>query len=124
MFQMRSDVNERVVDTEDRSAGSEKFMRIFNGIAVSPGVAIGDAHVIDREGFRITRRFVDSERIADELRRLDLSIETVAGQLLDCSQDVAAHLGELRTAASHAQLWRAGGRRGCPTRALPVDALL
>lgn len=91
---MRSDVNERAVDSDDRSVGSEKYMRIFNGIAVSPGVAIGDAHVIDREGFRITRRFIDPERITDELRRLDLAIETVAGQLLDCSQDVAAHLGE------------------------------
>ena len=33
-------------------------MQKLRGIAVSPGVAIGDALVIDNEGFRIPRRFV------------------------------------------------------------------
>ena len=33
-------------------------MQKLQGIAVSPGVAIGEALVMDNEGFRIPRRFV------------------------------------------------------------------
>ena len=33
-------------------------MQIFEGIAVSPGVAIGEAIVIDNEGFRIPRQSI------------------------------------------------------------------
>ena len=33
-------------------------MQVLQGIAVSPGVAIGEAVIIDQEGFRIPQRFV------------------------------------------------------------------
>ena len=38
-----------------------KAMQKLQGIAVSPGVAIGEALVMDNEGFRIPRRFVARE---------------------------------------------------------------
>ena len=45
-------------------------MQIFHGIAVSPGVAIGEAFLVDSEGFRIPRRFIDREAVDDELVRV------------------------------------------------------
>ena len=50
-------------------------MQKLRGIAVSPGVAIGDALVIDNEGFRIPRRFVSRDTVEDELERLHRAIQ-------------------------------------------------
>ena len=44
-------------------------MQKLQGIAVSPGVAIGEALVMDNEGFRIPRRFVARDAVVDELER-------------------------------------------------------
>ena len=41
-------------------------MQKLQGIAVSPGVAIGEALVMDNEGFRIPRRFVARDAVVDE----------------------------------------------------------
>ena len=38
-------------------------MQRLQGIAVSPGVAIGEALVMDSEGFRIPRRFVARDAV-------------------------------------------------------------
>ena len=46
-------------------------MQRLQGIAVSPGVAIGEALVMDTEGFRIPRRFVSRDAVDDELERLE-----------------------------------------------------
>ena len=48
-------------------------MQLLQGIAVSPGVAIGEALVIDNEGFRIPRRFVARDAVEDEMRAPDRS---------------------------------------------------
>ena len=45
-------------------SGYGRFMQKLAGIAVSPGVAIGEALVIDNEGFRIPRRFVARDAVA------------------------------------------------------------
>ena len=42
-------------------------MQKLQGIAVSPGVAIGEALVMDNEGFRIPRRFVARDAVVDEI---------------------------------------------------------
>ena len=49
-------------------------MQKLQGIAVSPGVAIGEALVMDNEGFRIPRRFVARDAVESELERLDNAI--------------------------------------------------
>lgn len=56
-------------------------MQILPGIAVSPGVAIGEALVIDNEGFRIPRRFVARDAVEDELERLSQAIAAVEAQI-------------------------------------------
>lgn len=79
-------------------------MQIFQGIAVSPGVAIGEAFVLDNEGFRIPRRFIAAGGVEDEQHRLDRSVETVAKQLELYGRDVAQQLGDEYGAIFSAQL--------------------
>ena len=55
-------------------------MERLQGMAVSPGVAIGKALVMDNEGFRIPRRFLPHDAVEDELERLDQSIEVGHGR--------------------------------------------
>ena len=47
-------------------------------IAVSPGVAIGEAMVVDNEGFRIPRRFLPRDAVEEELARLDGAMKASA----------------------------------------------
>ncbi|MCP4190524.1 MAG: phosphoenolpyruvate--protein phosphotransferase [Planctomycetaceae bacterium] len=69
-------------------------MQTFQGIAVSPGVAIGEAIVVDNEGFRIPRRFVDPGTVDDELDRLRISVDSVAEDLERHRRDVSEQLGD------------------------------
>jgi phosphotransferase system enzyme I (PtsI) len=68
-------------------------MKQLQGIAVSPGVAIGEALVMDAEGFRIPRRFVARDAVEDELQRLDRAIEAAAAEIARHRDEVAAELG-------------------------------
>ncbi len=61
-------------------------MQKLQGIAVSPGVAIGEALVMDTEGFRIPRRFVARDAVEDELERLGKAI-AAAGEEIGRSRD-------------------------------------
>src|ERR1019366_4868306 len=45
-------------------------MEIKRGIPVSPGVAIGKALVVETEGIRIPRQFVDKSQVRKEIERL------------------------------------------------------
>jgi len=55
-------------------------MEVKRGIAVSPGVAIGPALVVDTEGIRITHRTVDPNQIDEEIERLRKALEEAAGE--------------------------------------------
>lgn len=91
-------------------------MQRLQGIAVSPGVAIGEALVMDNEGFRIPRRFVARDAVEDELERLHQAIrdagaeiernrDTVARQLGDqCAAIFSAHLQILHDPHLNAEL--------------------
>jgi phosphotransferase system enzyme I (PtsI) len=68
-------------------------MEIKRGIAVSPGVAIGPALVLDTEGFRIPQRFIHPEEVAGEVERLKRALAAAAAQTRDTQQAVAAKLG-------------------------------
>ncbi|HKD38614.1 MAG TPA: phosphoenolpyruvate--protein phosphotransferase, partial [Pirellulales bacterium] len=68
-------------------------MQRLQGIAVSPGVAIGEALVMDSEGFRIPRRFVARDAVIDELDRLDKAV-AAAGIEIETNRDaIARELG-------------------------------
>src|SRR5262245_14316166 len=68
-------------------------MQRLQGIAVSPGVAIGEALVMDTEGFRIPRRFVSRDAVDDELERLDKAIVAAAAEIQSNREAVAKELG-------------------------------
>ncbi len=56
-------------------------MERLQGIAVSPGVAIGEALILDNEGFRIPRRFVGRDAVEEELARLGTAIDAAAAEV-------------------------------------------
>lgn len=84
------------------------MMRTLQGIAASPGVAIGEALIIDNEGFRIPRRFVTRDAVVDELQRLNHAIAAVAGEMERNRDAVTRQLGDQYGAifAAHLQMLR------------------
>jgi len=64
-----------------------------HGIAVSPGVAIGPALVLDTEGVRITHRNVSPEQIPDEIARLRKALSEAAAEARETRQRLTARLG-------------------------------
>jgi phosphoenolpyruvate-protein phosphotransferase (PTS system enzyme I) len=79
-------------------------MQKLQGIAVSPGVVIGEALVMDNEGFRIPRRFVARDAVVDELERLDKAITAAASEIAHHRETVSAELGEKYAAIFEAHL--------------------
>src|SRR5262245_9502994 len=68
-------------------------MDIKRGIAVSPGVAIGPALLLDTEWFRIPQRFIEAEQIADEIDRLHQALQKAAAEVEDSQRAVSDKLG-------------------------------
>jgi phosphotransferase system enzyme I (PtsI) len=68
-------------------------MDIKRGIAVSPGVAIGPALVLDTEGFRLTPRTVEPARRDAECARLHQALAAAAAEARAQQQKVSAQLG-------------------------------
>ena len=79
-------------------------MRTLQGIAVSPGVVIGEALVMDNEGFRIPRRFVARDAVEDELQRLGKAIAAAGEEIARNRDAVSQELGEQTGAIFEAQL--------------------
>lgn len=79
-------------------------MQRLQGIAVSPGVAIGEALVMDNEGFRIPRRFVARDAVEDELERLDKAIAGASREIGRNRDTVSDKLGPQYGAIFEAQL--------------------
>jgi phosphoenolpyruvate-protein phosphotransferase (PTS system enzyme I) len=79
-------------------------MQRLQGIAVSPGVAIGEALVMDTEGFRIPRRFVARDAVDAELERLDKAISAAGGEIELNRDAVARELGTQYAAIFDAHL--------------------
>lgn len=68
-------------------------MQKLQGIAVSPGVAIGEALVMDNEGFRIPRRFVARDTVESELERLAKAVEAAGEEISHNREAVSQELG-------------------------------
>jgi phosphoenolpyruvate-protein phosphotransferase (PTS system enzyme I) len=79
-------------------------MQKLQGIAVSPGIAIGEALVMDNEGFRIPRRFVARDAVDDELERLEKAIAAAAAEISSHRDAIAQELGEKYAAIFDAHL--------------------
>lgn len=83
-------------------------MECLQGIAVSHGVAIGEALVLDNEGFRIPRRFVSRDAVEDELERLAVAIAGASAEVERNRDRIAAELGDDCAAifSAHLQMLR------------------
>ena len=66
----------------------------LQGIAVSPGVAIGKVLILDQEGYRITRSQIDSSDRNTEAQRLRQAIEEASSRLEEHRQRSAEKLGQ------------------------------
>ncbi|RMF42559.1 MAG: phosphoenolpyruvate--protein phosphotransferase [Planctomycetota bacterium] len=78
----------------------------LSGIAVSPGMAIGKALILDREGYRITRTEISPHDCENECKRLDQAVREASAQL-DARQARAAEVAGQRVGAifsAHQQL--------------------
>lgn len=69
-------------------------MEVFKGIPVSPGVAIGRVLVLDGRRERIPRRTVDSDKVQEELDRLDAALAESREELLDLESRANERLGD------------------------------
>src|SRR4051794_17302151 len=69
-------------------------MEIKRGIPVSPGVAIGLALVLDNEGIRIPRRFVEDGPLDGEVARLRQALAGAAREARDNERAAADKLGK------------------------------
>src|SRR6476469_4800247 len=68
-------------------------MEIKRGIAVSPGVAIGPALVLDTEWYRIPQRFIDAEGRELEIQRLHQALQHAAADTQAHQEAVNRKLG-------------------------------
>src|SRR4051812_13288227 len=68
-------------------------MEIKRGIAVSSGVAIGTALVLDTEWFRIPLRQVTAALVPEELRRLEEGLAAATREARENAQTVSNELG-------------------------------
>ena len=76
----------------------------LQGIAVSPGVTIGEALVLDSEGFRIPRRFVERSAVDTELARLAAAMGETAREVEQNRDAIRAELGDQYAAIFEAHL--------------------
>ncbi len=69
-------------------------MEILRGTAVAPGVAIGEAVVLEAEDYRIPYRTVPENQVERELAQLASAIERSIEELVQQRSWLSAHLGQ------------------------------
>jgi phosphotransferase system enzyme I (PtsI) len=67
--------------------------RVFRGIAVSPGIAVGKALVVEARRPRVKREPVDPARIPLEISRLRQALEVSRRQILEIQERIAKEVG-------------------------------
>jgi len=68
-------------------------MKVFSGIAVSPGVVTGPAMVLGSDNFRIPRKFVSRDAVDAELQRFHVALDLVCKDIKGNEQLVSSQLG-------------------------------
>lgn len=80
------------------------MMQIKRGIAVSPGVAIGQAMVLGTENFRIPNRYVSENGVEFELSRFQSALDAVCEEIAVNEKLVRGMLGDQYAAIFSAHL--------------------
>ncbi len=83
-------------------------MIVKRGIAVSPGVAIGDALVLGTEDFRIPQRFVRVDAVDAEVARFHAALDAVCREIRETERVATEQLGKQYGAifAAHLEMTR------------------
>ncbi|MCH8149403.1 MAG: phosphoenolpyruvate--protein phosphotransferase [Planctomycetes bacterium] len=68
-------------------------MDILRGIAVTPGVAIGEAMILEAADYRIPYRTVADDEVEEELARLDAAFEKSIAGVIEQAEWLNANLG-------------------------------
>ncbi|MBR6435742.1 MAG: phosphoenolpyruvate--protein phosphotransferase [Thermoguttaceae bacterium] len=69
-------------------------MITLKGIPVSPGIAFGEALVIDDEGFRISRSFIQPKNVEEEIKRYENAFEKAKQDIAVNVSSVSKELGQ------------------------------
>lgn len=69
-------------------------MITLKGIPVSPGIAFGEALVIDNDGFRISQSIVKADEVPEEIERYETAFETAKQELAVNVETISSQLGE------------------------------
>jgi phosphotransferase system enzyme I (PtsI) len=72
----------------------KKVEGVANGVAASPGIAMGNALVLARTDMRVPRRRLSPDEIDGEIERLMGALGVTKAQLLDVRNKVAHEMGE------------------------------
>jgi phosphotransferase system enzyme I (PtsI) len=73
---------------------TEKIETVVNGIAASPGIAMGNAMVLSSRDMLVPLRRLESAQLDDEIDRLMRAIDLSKSQLRETRQMVAKDMGE------------------------------
>jgi phosphotransferase system enzyme I (PtsI) len=81
---------------------SEHKERVLRGIAASPGICIGKAYLVDREGVEVVPKyFVHETHIPNEIKRFKTAVKKAKDELRqiidDTPEDLKIHTGILET---------------------------
>lgn len=68
-------------------------MEVRRGIAVSPGVAIGPAFVLEAEDIRIPRRFIRPEEVEAEMERFSRAVESAEEEIRNFRDRLSEEIG-------------------------------
>ncbi|MGE5851297.1 MAG: phosphoenolpyruvate-utilizing N-terminal domain-containing protein, partial [Candidatus Methylomirabilota bacterium] len=68
-------------------------VRVFRGIGVSPGIAVGKALVIELRRPRVKREGLDPARVPPEVSRLRQALEVSRKQILEMQERIAREVG-------------------------------
>jgi len=86
-------------------------MKVFTGIAVSPGIETGPVLVLGSENFRIPRVYLTRDAVDAELQRFHEALDHVCADIRENEQLVSSQLGQQYGAIFSAHLQMAGDPR-------------
>ncbi len=65
----------------------------LNGIGASPGICIGKAYLVDKEGVDVVEKYViDEERLQDEIKRFKAAVKNTRDELREIIKDIPEKL--------------------------------
>lgn len=77
---------------------------MFKGIAASPGIALGEAFVLEDKPLTISQAPIDKDNISEEIKRFDNAVDKARSQLMKIKEKAQRELGTEKAAIFEAHL--------------------